>query len=131
MIISMRCGQDNACNPSSAAGMLFTTMGLGKVPDKFKSALARERKHADPTFDFPRMVAVCEELAREAVTKCGGKVETDVRSEQVFVIPAKTSKPGAPERCWEPGPAGASRFADEMAKIKSGPQLQIKQGHTE
>ncbi|MHC4423159.1 MAG: ADP-ribosylglycohydrolase family protein, partial [Planctomycetota bacterium] len=37
--ISMRCGQDSDCNPSSAAGILFTSMGYSNVPSRFKSAL--------------------------------------------------------------------------------------------
>ncbi len=127
MIISMRCGQDNDCNPSNAAGVLFTTMGLSKVPDKFKSALDRKHKFTNSPYDFPTMVAVCEKLARDAVLKSGGKVEKDADGEEVFVIPVQTPKPSALERCWEPGPTAGSRFTDEeMARIKVQPQLQIK-----
>ncbi|MBQ3934896.1 MAG: ADP-ribosylglycohydrolase family protein [Clostridia bacterium] len=41
MLISMRCGQDSDCNPSSSAGVLGTFYGLKKLPDKFVSALNR------------------------------------------------------------------------------------------
>jgi hypothetical protein len=39
IIISMRCVQDSDCNPSGAAGVLFTSMGLEQVPEKFTSDL--------------------------------------------------------------------------------------------
>ena len=32
IIISTRCGQDSDCNPSNAAGVLFTTLGFSKLP---------------------------------------------------------------------------------------------------
>lgn len=36
MNISMRCGRDSDCNPSSAAGILGTVLGLSGIPDKWK-----------------------------------------------------------------------------------------------
>jgi len=35
--ISMRCGQDCDCNPSNAAGILFTTMATRPLPDIYKA----------------------------------------------------------------------------------------------
>ena len=51
--ISCRCGQDSDCNPSSAAGILATTMGYSKLPDKFKSALNLENKFSHTAVQFP------------------------------------------------------------------------------
>ena len=36
MNISMRCGRDSDCNPSSAVGILGTVLGLKGIPDKWK-----------------------------------------------------------------------------------------------
>ncbi|MBI4580715.1 MAG: ADP-ribosylglycohydrolase family protein, partial [Planctomycetes bacterium] len=42
MIIATRAGQDSDCNPSSAGGVLFTTLGFSKVPERFKEKLDEE-----------------------------------------------------------------------------------------
>jgi hypothetical protein len=36
MNISMRCGRDSDCNPSSSAGILGTALGIKGIPDKWK-----------------------------------------------------------------------------------------------
>ena len=35
MNISMRCGRDSDCNPSSCAGILGTAMGMKAIPEKW------------------------------------------------------------------------------------------------
>ena len=35
MDVSMRCGRDSDCNPSSSAGILGTVLGLSGIPEKF------------------------------------------------------------------------------------------------
>jgi hypothetical protein len=37
--VACRCGQDSDCNPSSAADILFTTLGYSKLPERFTEAL--------------------------------------------------------------------------------------------
>ena len=49
MEISIRCGQDSDCNPSSAAGVLGVITGYKAIPDKWKSGIAAI---ADRKFDF-------------------------------------------------------------------------------
>ncbi len=118
IVISTRCGQDSDCNPSSAGGVLFTTIGFSKLPDRFKSALNEEGVFSHTAYNFPRLVEVCEKLAREAVVRAGGRIEKDARGEEVFVIPVQTPKLGKLEQCWEPGPVANSRFSEEeTAKI--------------
>ena len=39
IVISMRCGQDSDCNPSSAAAILGTMYGLSGLPEEYKSAV--------------------------------------------------------------------------------------------
>ncbi|MBM4038690.1 MAG: ADP-ribosylglycohydrolase family protein [Planctomycetes bacterium] len=118
IIISTRCGQDSDCNPSSSAGVVFTTVGFEKLPDKFKSALNPEGKFSHTPYNFPTLIAVCEKLARQAVVRAGGKIEKDAKGEETFLIPVQAPKPTALEQCWTPGPVANSRFTDEeMAKI--------------
>jgi len=116
--ISCRCGQDSDCNPSSAAGVLFTTLGFEKLPDAYKSALNPAGKFSHTPYNFPTLIEVCEKLARQAVARAGGRIEKDARGEEVFVIPVQAPRPPRLEQCWEPGPIADSKFTDEeKAKI--------------
>ncbi|MHC4424029.1 MAG: ADP-ribosylglycohydrolase family protein [Planctomycetota bacterium] len=118
MIISTRCGQDSDCNPSNAGGVLFTTIGFSKLPEKFKSALNPEGKFSHTPYNFPMLTKVCEKLVRQAVKRAGGRIEKDTNGEEVFVIPAKKPRPSKLEQCWEPGPIANSRFTvDELHQL--------------
>ncbi len=118
ILIATRCGQDSDCNPSSAAGILFTTFGFEKTPERFKSALNPEGKFSHTPYNFPTLVRVCEQLARQAVAKAGGRIEKDEKGEEVFVLPVEKIKPPKLEKCWEAGPAVGARFTgEELAKI--------------
>ena len=118
IIISTRCGQDSDCNPSSAAGVLFTTIGYAKLPDKFKSALNQESKFSHTPYNFPMLIEVNKKLVRQAVERAGGSIEKDAGGGEVFVIPVAAPKPTKLEQCWAPGPVANSRFTEkEMAQI--------------
>jgi len=118
IIIATRCGQDSDCNPSNAAGVLFTTIGFKNLPDRFKSALDPNGKFSHTPYNFPAVVDVCQKLVRQAVRKAGGRIEKDAAGKEILVIPVQQPKPSALERCWQPGPIANSRFtAEEMAKI--------------
>ena len=119
IIISTRCGQDSDCNPSSAGGILFTTIGFKNLPDKFKSALNAEGKFSHTPYNFPTLVNVCEELVSQAVKRAGGRVANDRERQEVFVIPIRKPRPTKLEQCWQAGPVANSKFTDEeMAQIK-------------
>lgn len=116
--IACRCGQDSDCNPANAGGVLFTTIGYANVPERFKSALDEQRLFASSTYDWPTMINIHEQLARQVVVKYGGKIEKDSKGEEVFVIPVQNPKPGPVERAWQVGPAMNFKYTeDEMAKI--------------
>ena len=122
IVISTRCGQDSDCNPSNAGGILFTTMGFEKIPDRFKSALNPEGKFSHTPYTFPALVEVSKKLVRQAVEKAGGKIEKGAGGEDVFVIPVLEPKPSRLEHVARPGPVTNSRFTDaEMAEIKPPP----------
>ncbi|MHC5053267.1 MAG: ADP-ribosylglycohydrolase family protein [Planctomycetota bacterium] len=118
IVISMRCGQDSDCNPSNAGGVLFTTLGLSKLPEKFTSALNMEGKFSHTRYDFPGLVEASKKLVRQAVVRYGGRVETDAAGEEVLVIPVKPVTPSRLMHVKTPGPVANSRFTeDEMARV--------------
>jgi len=118
IIISTRCGQDSDCNPSNAGGVLFTTIGFSKLPEKYKSALDPEGKFSHTPYNFPKLVEVCEKLVRQAVERAGGRIEKDASGKEVLVIPVEEPKPSKLEQCWEPGPIANSRFTvDELHQL--------------
>ena len=117
-IIATRCGQDSDCNPSSAAGVLFTTIGFSKLPGKFTAELCHETKFRFTAYNFGALTEVCEKLARQVVLRAGGRIEKNNLGEEVFVIPALPVKPGRLEQCFSPEPIANSRFTeDELAQI--------------
>jgi hypothetical protein len=119
ILIACRSGQDSDCNPSNAAGILFTTIGAAKVPARFTEKLDLKAKYSYTDYTVPKVFEVSEKLAREAVARAGGKIEKNDRGEEVFVIPLEEPKPSKLEQCWEPGPAADSKFTDEeKAQIK-------------
>lgn len=123
IVISCRAGQDSDCNPSSAAGVLFTTLGFAKVPDRFKAKLDESQIWSHTSYNFPKLIAACEKVAREAVVKSGGRIEQDSDGREVFVLPVETPKPGRLEQCWTPGPVAGSKFTpEEMAQIQPPPE---------
>ncbi|MDX9974280.1 MAG: ADP-ribosylglycohydrolase family protein, partial [FCB group bacterium] len=87
IVIATRGGQDSDCNPSSAAGILFTALGMAGVPDKYKSALNREGVYSQTEYSFARLLEVCETLARDAVLRAGGKIEKDDTGKETMLIP--------------------------------------------
>ncbi len=118
MIISMRCGADSDCNPSSAAGVLFTSLGLSKLPDRFSRKLDESKVFSYTAYNFPGLIAVCDKLARQALVRAGGRVEKR-RGEEIFVIPVKPPTPSQFEDIKNPGPVAGSLFTEEeKARIR-------------
>ncbi len=121
IVIACRGGMDSDCNPSSAGGVLFTTIGFSKLPERFNTGLDEKRIFSHTAYNFPRLLEVCEELTRQILAKYGGRVETDASGNEVFVIPVTTPKPSKLELSWAPGPIANSMFTpEEMAKITVG-----------
>ena len=119
MRIACRCGQDSDCNPSSTAGVLFTTIGFGNLPATYKEKLDESRSWIYTAYNFPKLIAACEKVAREAVVKSGGRIEKAADGQEYFVIPPQSAKASKLEQCWEAGPIANSKYTpEEMAQIK-------------
>ena len=116
--IACRCGQDSDCNPSSAGGVIFTTVGFSKLPERFTKELNEKTIFSHTAYNVPGLLEVCEKLARQAIVKEGGRIEKDAKGEDYLVIPVKPVKPSKLELSWAPGSIAGSMFTEEeMAKI--------------
>jgi hypothetical protein len=116
--IAMRGGEDSDCNPSSAAGVLFTTMGFANVPARFTKELNQTNIFSHTAYSFPGLTAVSEKLARQVLKRAGGRI-TREGGEEVLNIPVRAPQPSKLELSWAPGPIANSRFTPaEMAKIR-------------
>jgi hypothetical protein len=96
-------------------------MGKSKMATKFVSELNPDGVFSHTAYSFPALVKVCEELARQAVVKYGGRIEKTDEGD-VFVIPVQEPKPSKLQQCWEPGPAANSRFTEEEMKQIAPPE---------
>ena len=119
--IACRCGQDSDCNPANAGGVLGAILGFAAVPERFKSALDEKRRFNASTYDWPGMLRVHEQLARQVVVKYGGRIEMDAGGREQFVIPDQTAQPGPLEKSWEPGPVVGVKYSEEEVARMIGP----------
>jgi hypothetical protein len=118
IIIACRGGQDSDCNPSSAGGVLFATLGFSRLPERFSKELDETKIFNHTAYNIPGLLDVCEKLARQALIREGGRIEKTANGEEVFVIPIRAVKPSALELSWAPGPVADSRFTEaEMKQI--------------
>ncbi|HNT36915.1 MAG TPA: ADP-ribosylglycohydrolase family protein, partial [bacterium] len=102
--ISMRCGQDSDCNPSNATGILFTSLGFSRLPDRYRSALDIQTRFSHTTYNFQELIAVCERLTKRAVSRSGGKIVADAQRRENFLIPMRPPKVPSLEQSWNPVP---------------------------
>ncbi len=115
--ISMRCGQDADCNPSNAAGILFTMKGFLNLPSAYKQ-YDSHRKFIHTPYDLPNLFDTCQQLARLAVYRWGGYTEWDGLGNEVLVIPVLAPNPNQLEQSFDPGPAAQSRYMlKELGRI--------------
>ena len=119
IVTAIRGGYDSDCDPSSAAGPLFTSVGFKALPPRFTEKLDLKTKFSFTDYNVPELLAVCEKLTREIVVREGGRIETDAAGKEWFVIPVRAPVPSPLEQASAPGPVAGSRFTpEEYAKIK-------------
>lgn len=114
MQIAMRAGQDSDCNPSSANGVLYTSLGYEKLPEEIRSIVDTSTKWAYTDYNLDTLVDVCEKLARDSVINAGGKIEVDPSGEEIFVIPVLPIQPSPLVQSWNPGPISDAKFSDDQ-----------------
>ncbi len=120
--IAMRCGQDSDCNPSNSGGILFTTIGYARLPERFKSHLDTKATFAFSEYTFDRLVEVCFRLTRQVVTHYGGRIQRNGDGKEVWLIPVRPPRPSRLVQSWSPEPIAGARFSSrEMARIRELP----------
>jgi len=120
IIISMRCGQDSDCNPSNAAGILATSLGLENLPEKYKTGIDDTAHFTYTAYDFRSLINVCEQLALKAIKRTGGSVDKNETGKDMLLIPVKKPVRNNLEQCWNPSEhEGDVRFSkEEMDQIR-------------
>jgi hypothetical protein len=117
--ISMRCGQDADCNPSNAAGILFTMLGLERLPEKYRQ-YKDNRNFQYTKYDMVLLSDVCETLARRNVLWAGGRLETDKFGNEILVIKTEQVSVIDFESSLQPEPPQEVRFSNyEIGQIKN------------
>lgn len=116
--IATRCGQDSDCNPSNAAGILFTMTGFENLPQRFTREIDSNGRFSHTPYDVPKLIDVSTELVKQAVHRSGGRVERREDGIEVLVIPATDPVPSVHRASDQPGPIAGSRFTlEEMRQI--------------
>ena len=113
IIISTRAGQDSDCNPSNSGGILFTTIGFSKLPERFTSALDPKGKFSHTPYDFPTLIDVSKKLVRQAVARSGGRIDKASDGREALVLPVAAPKPSPFQAVYEPGAIAGSNFTAE------------------
>ncbi len=114
ILISMKCGRDSDCNPSNAAGVLFTSIGLNGLDKKYYEKLSYDTKFAFTSYNFTELIEVCTRLAEQFILKSGGKIEKESDGKTYYYIPEKPIVTSVFEQSWAPGPFDANnRFTEE------------------
>jgi len=119
IVVSMRCGQDSDCNPSNAAGILATSLGMENLPEQYQTGIDEVSNFSFTAYNFPALIEVCEDLAKQAVLREGGKIENNADGVEEFVIPVRIPVFAPMVQCWEPEEiTGDVHFtSEEMKKI--------------
>ncbi|MDP8255338.1 MAG: ADP-ribosylglycohydrolase family protein [Candidatus Alcyoniella australis] len=93
MLISMRCGQDSDCNPSSVGAIIGNWLGYGAIPDQYKSGLRSTEVFMFTDYTLDQAIEANLELAREVMLASGCTVQGDGQSEVWLIPPAEQTVP--------------------------------------
>ena len=98
--ISMRCGQDSDCNPSSVGAILGNYSGLSGIPYRFKTALDTTDYFSHTSATLDDCLTWCEDLAYEVFRFTGGEI-TGTTDNEVWTAPQHKIRPLILEQ-WPP-----------------------------
>lgn len=119
ILIATRGGYDSDCNPSTAAGVLFTSIGKRALPKRYHEALDKSRTFECTNLTFDQLLDLCERVARKGVVFNGGRIERNDKGEECFVLPVRAPRPSVYEDGWHPSPCGEVRYTEEeLSKIR-------------
>jgi len=106
MEIATRAGQDNDCNPSSAAGVLGCMKGYKALGDHLTGGIAQieNTNFVHTAYSFKTLIPACQRVVEMVVERAGGRVTSDA-----CAIPVQ--EPMAPARL--------EQWTDQMKIIKA------------
>lgn len=93
--IATRCGQDNDCNASTAAGVLGAMNGYSRIPQQYKSRipLIADRVFLHTKYNFTTLIQTCRQLTTRIVERFGGTIQR-LGDREYYAIPIqKAVKP--------------------------------------
>jgi hypothetical protein len=93
VVISMRCGQDSDCNPSTVGGILGTLYGYQGIPAQYVTEMDDTKKFDYTDWTLPHCVDATEALARQAVVLAGGSIRTSEGGVETWTIPRPAVTP--------------------------------------
>lgn len=111
--VSTRAGQDSDCNPSSAAGILGVMLGYNKIPDGWKSGIAKiaDKKFDYTNYSFNTITESTVKRALKVIETVGGKIvgdEITIPYQKPKAAKLEQWNPGIPEKLIECGEAAWS-----------------------
>ena len=119
--VATACGYDSDCNPSSALGVLGVQLGLKAFGPEWVSKFDKTCKWEHTDYDWPKLLEVSENLARQIVVAEGGRIERDAKGEY-FLIPEKPLELAPTLSSKKPGSGGDERYTErENAEIRFRP----------
>jgi len=79
MEISLRCGQDSDCNPSSAAGVIGIVGGYSSIPEAWKSKIPEmaDEPFIHTRYTFNSAIDRTLDYAKQIIVRGGGKIVDD------------------------------------------------------
>ncbi len=92
--ITTRCGQDNDCNPSTAAGILGTMIGYSVIPREYTIGipLIAGEEFSFTRYSYDSLIKDCARLSRDMIERHGGTIEL-LGDREYFEIVIQTPKP--------------------------------------
>jgi hypothetical protein len=97
MEIATRCGQDNDCNPSSAAGVLACMKGYAALDDELIGGIPgiESTNFAHTPYSFKTLIPACQRAMEELIIRQRGEV-----TKTAYIIPRQPPTPPAQLEQW-------------------------------
>ncbi len=92
--IATRCGQDNDCNTSTAAGILGAMQGYSRIPRPFKVGIPviSEKPFLNTKYTFTTLIQTCKKLTEIIIRRNGGDVQR-LGDREYFSVPVQSPPP--------------------------------------
>lgn len=116
--ISTRCGQDNDCNASTAAGILGVMNGYSRIPQEFKLQipLLSDRKFLNTKYNFTSLIQACRAQTNKIIERYGGSIQR-LGDREYYAVPVQ--QPPKPGELYQFTESMRSGFQAEWASLDS------------